>query len=401
MPVFKLFFKIIKANFPRFIVSLFIFILLATLINQTTKEQFTDQFEIKKAKITIFDKDHSSRASQSLIHYLGERTEIIEIENSPEAISDAFFDRRINYALTIPEGFEEHLLNPDFTAITLKKESHNSIMDEIRVDSLIESFMFNASTLAASLPTTLNQNALNQYFMDLEKNLDQEIEIISGHNVIETSKIISFGLLFLPMILYFTMMNFINNFGYVEMAMRQEDIIRRERNSLLKESSRLKQTVLATSCYTIGFWIILICLAYLFYGSEAFSSQRSLLFLLSSFVATLGIQAMAYFIGVLAPNKGVVNFLGNLLSLVLAYGSGIFIDISLIPKELQFIASIATPIWSVKANYIIAESTYLSDAIMDDYWEIIGIQLLITIAYWSMALLIKKFTQEKNYLITT
>ncbi|MGX7108128.1 ABC transporter permease [Facklamia miroungae] len=401
MPVFKLFFKIIKANFSRFLVSLFVFILLATLIYQTTSEQNDSQFQLADPQITIFDNDHSSKASQTLIHFLSQRAEIVEIENTPEAISDAFFDRKINYALTIPEGFNESLLDTSQSVIPLQKESYNSLMDEIRIDSLIESFMVNAILLVDNLPQDVDQKNYDQVFSQLERNLNFEIEILLGSQTKESSKTMYLGLLFLPMILYFIMMNFINNFGYVELAMRQESVIKRERNSLLKESSRLTETILATTCYTIGFWIVLILLAYLFYGGEVLASQRAFYFLLSSFIATLGIQAMAYFIAVIAPNRGLIDFLGNFFSLLIAFGSGLFVDLDLIPNELQFVSSFATPIWSVKANQIIAETTNFSQGAMIDYWRMIGIELLITLAYWSLALLIKKKAQETNYIITT
>lgn len=99
---------------------------------------------------------------------------------------------------------------------------------------------------------------------------------------------------------------------------------------------------------------------------------------------------MAYFVAVMIPNKGMVSFMGNVISLVLAFFSGLFVPLEFVDKTAQSLVSIASPIWYMRTNKLIME---LKEIQWDDMTQILqnfGIQLLIAIAFLGMSYIIQR-----------
>ena len=331
-----------------------------------------------------------------MIDYLAKRSELVEVGESEEELADAFFDEQIDYALTIPAGYQESIMSIDKEVLPLEKESHNSIMAEARVNSLIQAYQTNMTLFRPNLSENAGEQELQKLLDQIGETLDHKIEILEGPKNSETSNLILWGTIYQPMMIYILMMIFITCFGIVELAMRQGEVVKRERTSLLKERDRLWQNILATTVFTISCWLVLMTISGFMYGGSVLFSRIGLLLMLNSLVATLGIQAMAYLIGLLAPNKGMISFLGNFVSLFLAFSSGIFVPQSIIPQVIQIPASIATPIWFVKGAGSLLSSSQLSASVLKEYWICIGVQVLIGLAYWSLALVIKRIGQAKN-----
>lgn len=396
MPVFNLFFKIMKANRLRIGLLLLLFFAITVVTTKANSNRFTDTFKEEKAKLTIINKDEDSMASRHLIDYLAKRSELVEVGESEEELADAFFDEQIDYALTIPAGYQESIMSIDKEVLPLEKESHNSIMAEARVNSLIQAYQTNMTLFRPNLSENAGEQELQKLLDQIGETLDHKIEILEGPKNSETSNLILWGTIYQPMMIYILMMIFITCFGIVELAMRQGEVVKRERTSLLKERDRLWQNILATTVFTMSCWLVLMTISGFMYGGSVLFSRIGLLLMLNSLVATLGIQAMAYLIGLLAPNKGMLSFLGNFVSLFLAFSSGIFVPQSIIPQVIQIPASIATPIWFVKGAGSLLSSSQLSASVLKEYWICIGVQVLIGLAYWSLALVIKRIGQAKN-----
>lgn len=394
MQVFKLFYKIVKNNLPAILISFIILITMTLSLSSFIMRQFTAVYEEKKIAIAVFDHDEASAVTDHFVDYLSKRTEIIPIEEDPEAIADALFDMKIDYVLTIPEGFGEALI-AEGESLPLRKRSTNA-QTEMNVDTVITAYLTNAHILAPTLGNLPSDDDLHAFLQQLSASLDTDIEIVSRAVPDEIMKTIGFGSLFTPMLSYVLTANFITIFGYAIISLRQREIMMRNRLARLSQAKQFVQLLLGCFSFSLLYWGILMIVGCLIYGGSAVFSQTGLLLMLSSFLSMMGIFAFAYFICTLSPNKGIISFLANFLSLFIAFSSGIFAPREFLPTFLQHAASIVTPIWQVRANELILSTTNYTAQTAQTIQQYFGIMLLIITAYFALSFAMQSYRHRQN-----
>ena len=95
-------------NYRLLVVILVISILVT---NASTKD---NKFEVTKLDICVFDEDDTPE-SCALTEFIGKNNDIAKIENDRDAIIDALYYKRVNYALIINKGYAEKLAAGDTT----------------------------------------------------------------------------------------------------------------------------------------------------------------------------------------------------------------------------------------------------------------------------------------------
>ena len=68
-----------------------------------------NHFEEESLDIAVIDRDGGELA-RGLTEYLGERHNLVDIEDNEDVIQESLFYRNIYYLVTIPEDFEEKCL---------------------------------------------------------------------------------------------------------------------------------------------------------------------------------------------------------------------------------------------------------------------------------------------------
>lgn len=396
MQVFKLFYKIMQANKVAIIAGFVLLMAITIPTNYQFEQRLSNEFEYAETSITINNHDGESLVTQHLVDYLDQRTNIVEVEDAPEALADAFYDAHITYALTIPAGFGSGLIGPEADYISLEKQVVQSEMDEANVDAILTSYLTNARVLSAGMNADASEGEISDLLARLSDSLDNEVEILPTVEQNGLTKTIAFGSYYVLYASYILTTTFITVFGFAVIAMRNPEIVKRDRMSTMTEGKRLAQTLLGCVSFSFLYWVILMVIALILYGPSTLFSSTGLLVLASSLISTFGIQAMAYFLVTVATSRGMITFLATFISLFIAFASGLFVPREFVSPVMQQIASIATPIWQVRANEVILSSTQLSGNNLTQVLTYFGIMLLIGLAYYALSFVIQSYRQRNS-----
>ena len=102
--------KIMRKRLPSAMIYIIVFVVISILVtNASTKD---NKFEVTKLDICVFDEDDTPE-SRALTEFIGKTNDIDEIENDRDAIIDALYYKRVNYALIINKGYAEKLAAGD------------------------------------------------------------------------------------------------------------------------------------------------------------------------------------------------------------------------------------------------------------------------------------------------
>lgn len=153
---------------------------------------------------------------------------------------------------------------------------------------------------------------------------------------------------------------------------------------------RVSQSWFASMVFAIGFWVVLIAIGFILFGPKIVTTPKGLLLTLNSFVAMLGVQTLSYFIAILANSDGLINFLSALISLLLAFFSGIFTPRELVDVSMQKVAMIATPIWNMMNVEKILDLNQWDWTGLQPIVQTFGIELGITLAYFALAYMVQR-----------
>ena len=111
MKIFKLFYTLLYANRIAVVLGFALLMVISIPINLQFKNTLSTDFVVRKSKIAVFNQDVGNPISADLEVYLKETATVVPLENDPEVVADAFYNEKIHYALTIPAGFGQALLD--------------------------------------------------------------------------------------------------------------------------------------------------------------------------------------------------------------------------------------------------------------------------------------------------
>lgn len=393
MKVFKLFFKLLLAYRLQLSIGLALLFAITIPLSSVYRNNLTEQFQMIELDIGIINHDSDSTVSQHFVDYLDQNSIIQPIKASPEEIADALYYEDVLYVIEIPQGWGNNLLTGPDAYLPLRKSAGASAEVEAFGDILVNNYVQNFQILSATITDKNNDQQVSNMLADLGDSFNNETAVFSSKNEMSPD-VIAYGASYTHMASYVQIMTFITAFGLAIISMRNPEIVKRDWLSQMTETTRLRQTWLACITFSMGFWFIIILAAILIYGSESIFSYHGLYLTLSSFVAMFGIQAMAYFLVTISRNKGMVTFLASFVSLFIAFTSGLFAPREFIAPIMQQFASLATPIWQVKADEIILSTQILTPDQMGQLYRIFGIQILLGAVYYMLSFIIQKYRQN-------
>lgn len=401
MKIFKLFYTLLYANRIAVILGFALLMVISIPINLQFENNLNTDFVVRKSKIAVFNEDIGNPISADLVEYLTETATVVPVEKDPEVVADAFYNEKIHYALTIPAGFGQALLGESAEYLPLEKTVVDSQVDEAYVEVLLNSYLTNLRLLSTGLTNLADGDdaQIDLLLTQMAVALDHEVELVPTQSEQDTT-LLAFGSFYTHYASYILTMTFITVFGYVITSMRHPEIVKRDRMSQMPESRRLLEILLGCLSFSLIYWLFLMLAGALLFGVETLFSPNGLLIILSSFIAMFGTQAMAYFVVTAAPNRGAISFLSTLISLFIAFASGIFAPREFIAQPMQSLASLATPIWQVKADELILGSNTLTTDSWQQILSYFGIQLLLAFAYYGLSFVLHKYRQLNSIYVS-
>lgn len=387
MKVFNLFFRMARNFKLQILIFMGICILMSLPIKQQLNDMADVNYDTKNINLTIIDHDQDI-ASEALIEYLSSKANLVEVEDKLQARLDAIFFKKTDYILEIPNGWTQSILAQDDIRPFITQIGSQTKM-AASVDVWLMTYVKCLEVSRLRLGENPDPSEIKSLLKEVQHDLNGQVKMDTLAKDVDMNTMI-FGEYFQSFAIYAMTMIFITVFGNIILSMRSPEVSKREWLGKHTEAKRTIQSWLASLTFAIIIWLVFVFIGLTMMGWQIIQDPKLWLVLLNGFICVLGLQSMAYFVAVMIPNKGMISFMGNVISLVLAFFSGLFVPIDFVDKTAQSLVSIASPIWYMRTNKLIME---LKEIQWDDMTQILqnfGIQLLIAMAFLGLSYIIQR-----------
>ena len=389
MQVFKTFLKIAKKKFPSVLLYYIIFTVIVIALSKIGASDHETSFTATKADICIMDEDDST-ASHALSDYLFSIHNPVTLKDTDTmTLQDALYYQKVDYILTIPEGFEEQLTasdSKDFLRISMRKDSSNGYFVDQQVNEYLSSVrLFMAGGFSLSEAVTKSAEALSE-------GNDTSILNIEEDNVKGTQIGLTYFFQYLPYVLINMLLL---GMTPILITFNQKDLGARISCSSLSLKSKNTQITLGCIVFCLFVWLLFILTALFIYGADSLFSVNGLRSLLNSIMVLLFSVALSLLISTFSLKAQSLSMIANVVSLGLCFLSGIFVPQYLLGKGVLAIAHFLPTYWYVRINSMLGG---MSDEILTTgkYWRFIGIQFGFFVAVFCIYLVSSKYQKRSH-----
>ena len=340
MTVFKAFLRIVKkCIFP--IILYTVILILFSGINLSTNDNNMN-FVSSKPDIYIINNDKYEGITKSLIDYMTDNSNVIELDDNKEARSDAIFYRDVNFIMEIPYNFNEEYLKG--IELEIKIETTGDY-PSVQAKNLLNRF----------LSTARVYNNLNLSADDLIKSINKSLT--NNVNVEITSKLDTNTLN--KTTNYYNFLNYAFLAGSIYViclvlsSFKNENIKKRTIISSMNQNKFNRDLLLSNSLFALILWILYVILSFILIGSSIFS-MHGLIYIVNSFVFAICTLCIAFFLGNTIRNKDAINGIINVIALGSSFLCGAFVPMEYLPKSVLNIAHILPSYYYIKNNNLIS-----------------------------------------------
>lgn len=391
MQVFKTYFKIMKKQLTSILLYGLMFLLITLFVTSLLVKENNDKFNITKVPVIVINKDSNSGFVGGFMNYLEQYVTFEDVGEDEEARNDALFNRKIEYILTIPDGFTDKFFSGGEALMT--KQAVPDSVDAMSVDTAITNYMNLAKVYIKHNPKLTNEE-LNS-FLSSNLNLDTKvtIDIKQKRNTLDSN---GFNNYYFNYLGYIVIICFIVGVSIVMLSFHSIEIRRKHYASPITSRNFNFQMILANLVFVMVYMIVFIIMGYLCNPYREFSTN-TLLFWLNAVLFGLTVLSISYLIGITVKGKNAVQALSTMLSLSLAFISGMFVPQELLGDAVLKAASFTPAYWYVKTNNMIAVLTKFN---FDSLSSVLGnmvIQIGFASAIMSIALVAGKRKRQQAY----
>lgn len=380
MPVFNLFYKIMKSHLAKNLIFFGIYVALVVMMSNAGSKTYTSSFEAHEYDIVVQDLDNS-HSSQALVSYLDSVHDInILADYSQENIQDNLFYQRISFSLVIPENFEKDLLDgksKDLYTYSARKDSPASYFLTEQIDSYINSlYLYNKGgfSLEESIGLT------NETFMDNTNTQVIEFEKLGSN----TNNGLFFYFQYLP---YTMLMVICATLSPIMMILHNPELNARMEVSNISRKQRNLQLGFACSTFTILAWLLFMIVSIVFFGSDVYASENGRLLVLNSFVFTLVATGIALIVGNFDLKGSAIDLVTNIVSLGMSFLCGIFVPQYFLGSGVLTVARFLPAYWYIRIlNMLSGASSEVFS--MDSYWSYLGIESMFIVAIFAVFMVV-------------
>lgn len=385
MQVFKAFIRIAKSRLSSITLYLIVCLVLLIALSFLGNESFTTAFESSSLDICIIDED-SSTASSSFCEYLGSIHNLVTLENTDdETLADSLYYSKIKYVLTIPKGFEEHLLRGE-TENILKNSKLPNNAGGYFLDQQINQYITGIN-LYLKGGFTLEESIDN---MILSMENTPEVNIIKFES--DGTSLSSSSLGFYQFLPYFLLILLIYGMAPILAIFRQKDLENRIQCSCLSLGSKNFQICLGCVAYSLIIFGLLLLASCIFFGPATIFSKDGILCIINSVAFWLVSIAITLFVSVFSPNGDSLNLISNIISLGMSFLCGIFVPQYILGESVLQFSRFLPAYWYIRIIDMLNGQSKAPFS-MEVYRTCIGIQLLFFLAIFTLYLVAGKLQQ--------
>lgn len=336
MTVFKAFLRVL--NKCKGIVILYSVILISFgTFNFKTSDQ-NISYEDTLPDIYITNHDASGILTKNLMTYLENKTNIINIDDDKEAISDALFYRDINIFVEIPEHFSDFFINSASPKIKIEKTGdYNSSYAEMLINNYLKvaDIYVKNGFKGEELITKINHTLDDNINVSLTTKLDSE----SLNNATFYYNFLSYSML----------AGAIYCIALIISSFKKDKVYKRMLVSPTKITKINTILLLSNMLFACFLWLIYVLISIILVGKIMFTTY-GLLFILNSFVFTICTVSIAFLISNIVKDKNAINGIVNVIALGSSFLCGAFVPMEWLPSFVLKIAHILPTYWYILSN---------------------------------------------------
>lgn len=318
MTTFKAFLRIVKKNI--WLVVMYTVILVVTVIGNTQNKNVGTDFSASKPDVVIYNNDHS-KVSDLLVDYVSERSSIVELPNTDNALDDAIYYNAVDYVIYIENGFGEKLIHGEKPAIEVKSVGNYSAY---LADTFLKRFTGVVSGIAADGKT--DDEIVSSAKEILEK--EAEAEVASKLDTSAMSKLKTYYI-FLN---YSILAGLVFIIAYTTASFKRDMTKKRLKVSATSYSSINGKLLLYNFGIAILLMVVFVALAYLLNGGITFSGQGWLM-ILNATCMSIFATAFALFLTNLLKTNGAILAIVNIVSIGSSFLTGVFVPAEWMPES--------------------------------------------------------------------
>lgn len=388
MQVFKVYFKIIKANIKQMSIYLIVFLAMAMVFSISSMPKSEDTFSQTKTNIAFINLDKNTVFIDGFKDYLSKYVNFVQIENEQEKLQDALFYRNVEYILTIPENFSDSFMKGK--AVELEKTTVPSSTTSMYVDMAVNKYLNSARVYVNNIPGITEANLIKEVSKDAASEIKVNLKTFGAKKQSNTFAV-----------------NYFNYFAYSLFAMlilgvssnlmvfNDKNLKRRNLCSPMKDRNFNIQMILgnlifAFVCYAVMTIFILII------NGKNMMSYNGLLICINALIFTISALSISYLVGLSINSKNAQAAVSNVLSVGLCFVSGVFVPQEFLGEKALTIASFSPVYWYVKANNTIGKLSSFTFENLRPILNYMLIEIGFGVAIFSIALVVSKQKRVAN-----
>lgn len=340
MTVFKTYLKVLLSSKFTIIMYTIMLIVFGTLNMQTNNAGVN--FTSAKPDVLIINNDDNVGITLSLISYISNNSNIIEVENEEEKINDALFYRDVNLIMYIPKNFRSDFLEGKNPTINIKSTddypshlAYNLISKYLNTANAYMEYITDENEIIKNVEETLKTNTEVQISSHLDNDgLTRAKTFFNFSNYTMLA-----GCIFIICLI----MTVFNN----------KNISKRTIISSTNYKSLNRKLLLSNSLFALTLWLLYIILSFILLGSTMWSIH-GLLFIINLLVFTITVLSISFLLGKITNNKEAINGMVNVIALGSSFLCGSFVPMEYLPNFVLKIAHILPSYWFILSNETIS-----------------------------------------------
>ena len=367
MIVFKTFLKVLNKCKVPIIMYTAILIFFGGFNMQTSDNNIS--FEATKPDVLIVNNDEDKGITNSLISYIEDNSNIIDIKEDEASISDALFYRDVNYIIYIPKNYRQDVLNGKNPNIEIKSTGdYNASLAEMMLTRYL-------SVMDIYKPTFLNEEEVISKINNTLA-INTEVEVTSKLDTNNLSKA-SF---------YYNFMNYSMLAGSIYVvclilsSFKEEKIRKRTIVSSMDYKKYNRYLMWSNSLFAFILWLIYVMLGFILIGEVMFSWHGAI-YIINSFVFSFCALTIAFFIGNIISDKNAINGIINVIALGSSFLCGAFVPVEFLPNSVLTIAHILPSYWYINTNEVVKSLEVINIDALKPVLINVGVLIIFSIVF--------------------
>ena len=338
MTNFKTFLRIVQKNI--WVIIMYTMILVVVRSANSLSGAGQTSFVASKPNTVVYDHD-GSEISKSLKKYFEEKTDVVEISEEGDNLSDALYFNQINYVIYLEKGFGEKIKNGEDFELNVKSEGdYGAYLSETILSRYVKVAKSFAGLSEKEIVRKTEDVLKNETAVELNSTLD-----VSGLTNATT---------YYNFLNYSILAGLVFSISYATIGFRRT-MVRKRINASATSYKKINRDILLCSfALSLVLWVIYNILGVLVVGSDVVFTANGALMVANSFVLTIFAVVFALFLTNLVEKTDALNAVINIVSIGSSFLCGVFLPAKWMPEFVVNLARIFPSYYYVDSNNIIA-----------------------------------------------